>query len=220
MADVLFDWPTAAKFGRVVPKSKFTEQSMMNAGLREKFKTEVQKIVWECKLAEPTTRLKATAAVPEIQVFRIEAKSGDVSEGVLAAIDRFVLFPVVFEIISGDMTRTVAAYKTVGSGAPKQSAYFSSSWVPNREPRAPMPIAIDLPALYEALLGALMPVARRSGETVSDAAARMEQIKKVQREISSLERKLSAEPQLNRKIELRRQIHTSTATLKSLTDPS
>jgi hypothetical protein len=78
---------------------------------------------------------------------------------------------------------------------------------------------LDLPTLYEALLISLLPVATRRGESVSHATDRMDQARKLKHEIATLEKKLRTEPQLNRKIELRRQIKERTAVLTELTAP-
>ena len=48
----------------------------MPAAVREKFVAEVQRITWAYKLAENTINLPGTSAVPEIQVFQIDAKGG------------------------------------------------------------------------------------------------------------------------------------------------
>ena len=79
MTGGLYRWPEAARFGRVVPKSKFYEQGTVPAAVREKFVSEVQRITWAYKLAENTINLPGTSAVPEIQVFQIDAKGRDVS---------------------------------------------------------------------------------------------------------------------------------------------
>lgn len=49
---------------------------------------------------------------------------------------------------------------------------------------------------------------------MSDVAARLQAVRKLEREVASLERKLRAEPQLNRKVELRRALKTKQAELK------
>lgn len=215
---VLFSWPVSTAFGRAVPKTKFYEHGNVRTALREKFIDEVQRITWAYKLADDTVRLRGTAAVPEIQVFAIEAKGSDVSDDVLSAIDRAIHFPIVFEVLSGERVRTVAAQKSLGGKTPTIGAYFTTEWQPADAPRRPMPAALDLPSLYEAILSALLPVAVRAGETVSEASARIDHARRLEREIAALERKLRAEPQLNRKIELRRQIKERTAVLTDLAD--
>lgn len=213
MTDVLYRWPAAAKFGRRVPKEKFYAAGSVSGTVRERFVAEVQQINWAFKLAESTINLPATDAVPEIQIFQIEAKGEDVSESVLAAIDKSIPFPIVFEISRGEHsaphTRMVAAQKQVGSSAAKQSAYYSTTWLQHDAKRQSLPTAITLPALYAALLNPLLPLNARAGEDLSAVAVRLRTVQSLEREIASLERKLRNEPQLNRKIELRRTLKTT-----------
>lgn len=216
---VLFRWPAAAKFGKAVPKTKFYEHGNVRIGLRERFVHDIQRITWAYKLADDTVHLRGTTAVPEIQVFTVEAKGADVPNDVLTAIDKTVHFPVIFEIAGGDRVRTAAAQKTLHGKTPTIGAYFTTHWQPVETPRQPLPTAVDLPSLYEAILRLLLPVDTRAGETVSEATRRLGRIRQLQREISALEKKLRTEPQLNRKIELRRQIKDRTAVLSQLADP-
>lgn len=211
MTDILYRWPEAANFGRRVPKEKFYEHGTVSTAVREKFINEVQRITWAYKLAETTINLPGTSAVPEIQVFTIDAKNDYVSEGVLGAIDKAIPFPIIFEIArhrEQPEVRMVAAHKQLGTGAPKLSAYYSTGWQPGDTSRQALPTAITLPALYAALLQPLTPITARPGEEVSDVADRLAAVRKLEREVASLERKLRTEPQLNRKVELRRTLKT------------
>lgn len=216
MSDVLYRWPPSAAVGRAVPKTKFYEHGNVSNALREKFVDDVKKVTWAYKLADATIRLKGSPAVPEIQVFTVETKGENVDDDVLAAIDRSVPFPIFFEVTNVDVVRTVAAPKALGGSTPKVGAYFSSVWIPADAPRTALPTAIDLPALHEAMLASLLPVSARRGESVSEAAARMDAAKKLGREIVALERRLRTEPQLNRKVELRRQLKDRQAALAAL----
>jgi hypothetical protein len=215
-APALYRWPSAAQFGRVVPKTKFYEHGNVGTALREKFVEDVQRITWAYKLAESTIRLKGTDTVPEIQVFIVETKGGDVGDDVLTAIDKSVHFPIIFEVFKGDKVRAVAAHKTLVGTTPKVGAYFTTAWFPLAATRTPLPTVIDLAGLYEALLASLLPVVSRRDESVSDAIDRMGRVKKLGREITALERKLRTEPQLNRKVELRRELKDRQAALASL----
>ena len=222
MTDILYRRPEAAKFGRRVPKEKFYEHGTVSSAVREKFINEVQRITWAYKLAEATINLPSTPAVPEIQVLTIDAKTDDVSEAVLGAIDKAIPFPIIFEIARqrGERpeVRTVAAHKQLGTGAPKLSAYYSTAWQPGDTRRQALPTAITLPALYAALLQPLTPLAARPGEEMSEVADRLAAVRKLEREVASLERKLRAEPQLNRKVGLRRTLKTKQHELTELVE--
>ncbi|WP_419817614.1 DUF4391 domain-containing protein [Glaciibacter flavus] len=213
----LYRWPASAEVGRPVPKTKFYEHGNVSATLRQKFVDDVQRITWAYKLADATIHLAGSAAVPEIQVFTIETKGTDVADDVLAAIDKSVHYPLFFEISGPERVRIVAAQKTLGGKTPRVGTYFSTGWAPVDSPRLPLPTAIDLPGLYEAILAGLLPMQTRDGETVSAATDRMNEAHRLQREIATLEKRLRAEPQLNRKIDLRKQLKERQATLAEMT---
>ncbi|GAA3361974.1 DUF4391 domain-containing protein [Saccharopolyspora gregorii] len=224
MTGLLYRWPHAGRFGRVVPKTKFYEHGQVSTSVRDKFVAEVQRIVWAYKLAESTINLAGTTEVPEIQVFRIDAKHDDVSEAVLNAIDKAVKTPIIFEIsrcVEGlRQARTVAAHKELGSRIPKLGTYYTGDWQPADADRHAPPTAIDLAALHTALLEPLIPLAARPGEGLSGMTARLERTRKVEREIAALERRIRSEPQLNRKVELRRTLKAKRDELANLTSPN
>jgi len=218
MTDLLYRWPSKAAFDRVVPKAKFFESGTVSTAVRQKFVVEVRRITWSYKLADSTINLPGDSKVPEIQVFTIDAKGADISEVVLGAIDKAVKTPIIFEIIEADESdgrvRMTAAHKQLGAGAPKLGNYYTTGWQPGCVERQPLPTAITLSALYTALLSPLTPVVARPGEEVSEVAARLEAVRKLEREIAALQRKIRTEPQLNRKVELRRTLKCKQAELE------
>lgn len=220
MTDLLYRWPAAAKFGSRVPKEKFYGRATGTKGVRERFVSEIQRITWSHKLAEATINLPGSPTVPEIQVFQLDAKGTDIADAVLTAIDRAIPYPIVFEITRGErggrLIRTVAAHKQLGTGKPKLGAYYSTGWQPEDAQRTALPAAITLPDLYTALLNPLAPAPARAGESVSEVADRLKTVGKLEREIAALQRKLRTEPQLNRKIGLRRTLKTKQAELTAL----
>ncbi|HJF15941.1 MAG TPA: DUF4391 domain-containing protein [Enteractinococcus helveticum] len=218
MPDLLYQWPSAAYFGRRVPKEKFYERANVNTALREIFVAEIDHVVWAYDLAQTTINLVGTDEVPDIAVFQVKAKGSDVSEQVLSAVDRSMPRPLIFEInrdVAGKReTRMVAAHKQIGAGAPKISQYFSTSWQHADTERQPLPTAITLPALYTALLEPLTEIEVQTGESMAAVADRLKAVGKLEREIKALERKLNNEKQFNRKIELRRTLKSKQAQLE------
>lgn len=218
MGDVLYLWPDAARVERRVPKERFYEQGTVSASTRERFVSEVGRITWAYKLADATINLPDSVSVPEIQVFRIEAKDKDVSDHVLSAIDKAIPSPIIFELVreaeGKRQTRVVAAHKQPGLNAPKITQHFSSDWISAVEARQPLPTAISLAALYAALLEPLTEVEVRPGEGMSEVADRLKEVGKLEREITALQRKIKNEKQLNRRIELRRTLKAKESLLE------
>lgn len=208
VADLLYQWPSAARVNIRISKEKLYEHGQAPTAVREKFVSEVQRITWGYKLAEATINLPGSGAVPEIQVFEIDAKADDVSELILMTIDNAIPFPIIFEVYreyaTGRQVRMVAAHKQLGAGAPKLSSYYSTSWLNNKAVRRPLPTAISLHSLYSGLIAPLIPVKTRPGEDAAEIGARLRAVQKLEREVAALERKMCNEPQFNRKVELHR----------------
>lgn len=217
MTDILYQWPAGARFGARIPKERFYERTASTAALREKFVAEVNRISWAYKLAAETINLPGSSEVPEIEVVQVDAKANDISPQVLASIDKAIPNPVIFEIHRGDphggAVRMTAAHKPAGSPAPKPNAYFSTGWIRSDAPRTSLPTAITMAALYSALIGPLTPLAPRSGESPAIVAVRLDTVRRLEREVNALERKLRSEPQLNRKVSLRRELIAKQAEL-------
>jgi len=223
-ANLLYRWPSAARFGRVVPKTKFYEHARVSPAARDRFVTEIQRITWAYKLADATIHLRGTAAVPEIQIFEIDAKGDEITDATLATIDKAVQSPIIFELrrTVDDATQTsmAAAYKRLGGKTPQLAGYVRTEWRPADIGRVPLPQALALPGLYAALLVPLLPVAPLAGEPLAATTERVERKAKLEREIAALDRRLRNEPQLNRKVELRRQIQARKDDLATVLDPS
>ena len=94
--------PKSAAFGRVLPKNKIYEHGSPSIAVKALFVRQVERIIWQYKLAPETINITSTKAVPEIQIFRIALKSGELKEDVLGCIDRSIQFPIIFELYYED----------------------------------------------------------------------------------------------------------------------
>lgn len=205
----LINYPQQAAFGRTLPKSKIYEHSGAKTKLKELFVLQVEQIIWQYKLAPETINLPARTEVPEIQVFCIQLKTPEVHYDILRCVDGAVQFPVVYELRYGQgeqaRTKVVAAHKRPSESDSRLwvlSSYFATDWLPASTPRAPMPIALDLAKLYEALLHRLLPMNARAQESIGDLVARVELTAAKRREVERTASKLAKERQFNRKIEI------------------
>jgi hypothetical protein len=86
----------------------------------------------------------------------------------------------------------------------KTGAHHSTGWMPEGHIRCPLPTAITLSVLYAGILDPLLPVAARTGESPAQMATRLQIVANLEREVSASERRMRNEPQLNRKLEIRK----------------
>lgn len=237
---ILYDWPRAAAFGRVIPKSKIYEHAGANTGLKDLFVREVDQIVWSHKLAPETVNLAATKQVAEIQVFRITARTATLDRDVLRAIDKAIPFPLIFEVAHGGRVRLAAAYKRPSEADSARwvvGDYFQGDWLPEGAARAPLPVALNMGALYERLLEPLvvsqtarlvpgMGEASQTPFTPADAERpvsleeRIAQAEAIERQVRAVERikaRLAREKQFNKRVAINAELRAAREELKRLT---
>jgi len=230
----LFDYPARTALGRVVPKTRIYAAGKPGRRVRDKIAQQVARIVWQYKLAPETLNLKASRAVPEIQVFTLALKPSGVTEelpdDILRCIDRAIGFPLIFELTASredgaarDQLRVAASYKRrneAEAGKWVVGEYFATEWLPADAPRAPLPVALDLAQLYEQMLRQLIPLPGRKGESIEALVERHRELAVKQRDCRRLEARLHREKQFNRKIELNRQLRELMAELSALREPT
>jgi len=220
---VLFDYPTKARFGRKIPKSKLYENASANTKLKDKFVNQIEKIVWQYKLAPNTLNLDATNKVPEIQVFDIFLKTKEVDQALLEVIDKAIPLPIIFQIHKGNKVKIKAAYKRPSESANNKwviESYFESEWLDKDVVKQPMPQALDLGKLYEQLLKSLMPVevtSSKTTQTLDEQVGIINQINSLQKDLDKLNSKYKKEKQRNRQFEINKQIKLKQKELNQLT---
>ena len=218
----LYQYPPQTALKRVIPKTRIYDGANASTALRDRFVREVDQIIWAHKLAPETLNLPATAAVPEIQVFRVTLKGDVLHDDILRAVDRAIPFPLMFEVVEGDRVQPAAAYKRPSEaerGKWVLSDLLRGDWVAQDSPRQPLPVAVNMGALYDRMLSALMPIAPVPGEDVETRLARLAPIRAKEREIAQLQSKLKRESQFNIKVTLHGQLAEAQAAFDHMKDP-
>lgn len=236
----LYVWPTAAAFGRVVPKSKIYEHAETGAALKDLFVREVDQIVWTHKLAPETINLAATKAVSEIQVIRLDQRVPVLDREVLRAIDRAIPYPLLFELVHDNRIQLVAAHKRPSEANAARwviGDYYESAGVPKDTVRVPLPLALNMAGLYEQLLSLLvedhtarlvpslgeMEQAAFAGAPeatplkLADQLALAEAVRSKTREIERIAARLKREPQYNKRVAINAELRDAKQELMRLT---
>src|SRR6267142_2230803 len=117
----LFAYPKRAAFGRNLPKTKIYENTQLTTTVRNKFVSQIEKIVWQYKLAPGTVNLPSKKSAPEIEVFTITLRTREIGIEVLRAIDTAIPFPIIYELIFDERVKVAAAFK-------RPSEADSSKW--------------------------------------------------------------------------------------------
>ena len=214
-----FDYPKAAEFGRVLPKSKIYENANASAKLRQLFVDQVDQIVWKFKLAPETINLDPTKSVAEVQVFYIKLRVPELHEDILRAIDKAIPFPIIFELIHDGKRKVAASYKRPSEADHAKwviSEYFDTGWEAEDNPRKPLPSALNLGRLYDSLIGALIPPDSDLSEPISVRVEHLESIRAKKREVERIKARLGRERQFNKRVAINAELRDATNELISL----
>lgn len=218
----LFAYPKQAAFGRNLPKTKIYENTQLTATMRDKFIRQIEKIVWQYKLAPETVNLPSKKSAPEIEVFTITLRTRDIGIEVLRAIDNAIPFPIIYELIFDGRVKVAAAFKRPSEADSLKwvtDIYFESDWQKIDARRKPLPVALDVAGLYEQILRELMPVQPRPGENIAEQVQRVGVIRGKRTEAAKLEARLKKEKQFNRRVEYNAQLRSLKKEIEVLSKP-
>ena len=219
MISTLYTYPKQAHYGRVLPKNKIYEHGSLSPALKALFIQQVERIVWQYKLAPETINLPAKPGVQEIQIFDIHLKTAELNHDVLRCIDKAIPLPIIYELHYDNRIQPIATYKRPNEADNSKwviDTYFPGDWQPSDTPRQPLPIALDLQGLYEQLLRNLIPLPQREHETLRQQVERFNLLQSKQTEYQKQQARLNKEKQFNRKVELNAQLRHIKTELEQL----
>ncbi len=205
----MFSFPAKAEFNRVLPKVKIYANAKPSKSVKAKFVSQISEIVWKYKMSPETTNLAARDGVTEIQVFEITLKEPELGTDVLSVIDKAIPYPIFFRLRYEERVKGMAAFKRPaadGSGKWLIEEYFETDWKNDVVPLMPLPVALDLKALYEQMLFAYSDLLPRAGEALEALVERVRMVRKFRRDLRALESRMNSEKQFNRKVELNAQV--------------
>jgi len=215
----VFLYPAKAAFNRVLPKTKIYANAKPSKAIKDKFVSQISEIVWKYKLSPDTTNLAARDGFTEIQIFEIILKESELGIDVLGVIDKAIPYPIFFRLRHEERVKGVAALKRLaadGSGKWLVEDYFETDWSDVVPPITPLPVALDLKALYEQMLFTYIDLPPRDGEALETLVERVKMIRRCRRELRALEAKMSSEKQFNRKVELNGKVRAIQSQLREL----
>ena len=159
---------------------------------------------------------------------------------VLRAIDKAIPFPLIFEVAHGGRVRLAAAYKRPSEADSARwvvGDYFQGDWLPEDAPRIPLPVALNMGALYERLLEPLVagqtarlvpgigeapqtPVTPSEADrpvSLEERIAQAEAIKAQTREVERIKARLGRAKQFNKRVAINAELRAAKQELDRLT---
>lgn len=199
--------PAATEFNRRIPKQKFYENLTVTPALKRVFIDQIKLIYWRNKLAPTTLNISAGEQVTELEVFEIQLKEPALDEAVLRQIDREVPYHILFVLTCGGRAQAWIGYKQAaasGANAFKVDTYYHTDWMPEGE----LSLRLDgltTDAVYESFVRQIAGDKLGAVDTAENLQASVDRSKEredLKKRIAALQKKIWAEKQLNRQVEM------------------
>ncbi len=202
MVDLNF--PQSTKVGKPVPKNAFYKHLEVNAKIKQHFVDDVARIDWLYKLAPSTLNVADGTAVHEIVVFSAVLKSKDCPDDVFLFIDQNMPRHVVFILEYENRYKVLLNYKAWKDGQNGQFRIvktFATGWLAIEQLSLPVE-GQTMDAVYEAMVGRVSGFGTTKSADTRHIIELESLIAKGKRDVENLQKRIRAERQLNRQMEL------------------
>jgi len=194
---------------KFIAKTKFYEKASLSSKLKAEFTNKIQRITLTHQLIEKTTNISKTDKVEAILIFEIELKQQIIPKNILKIIDKEISSPILFVFVyKNNFTYGI----TLKENNITQN-YYLSEW--NQDIHFDF-TGIDLEKVYQKLIKAFITnEAENSGDfdTIIDTDNK---IKRLEKEIETLNSKIRKEQQFNRKVDLNKTLLENQKQLQSI----
>jgi hypothetical protein len=202
--------PKSTEFNKRIPKQKFYENLTVSPALKRVFVDQIRVIYWRNKIAPSTVNISAGEEVTELEVFEVQLNQPTLDEAVLRQIDKEIPYHILFVLTYEDKAQAWIGFKEAtasGTNAFKVSRYYHTDWMPVEELSLRL-TGLNMDTVYEGFVrqiaGDLLQDAPM--ETLKDSVEKAEQKAALEKQIAALQVKIRKEKQLNRQVEMNREL--------------
>ena len=203
--------PKTTEFNKRIPKQKFYENMDISPALKKIFVEQVRIIYWKNKIAASTTNLAAGTDVTELEVFEVRLSSPVLDDSLLRQIDKEIPYHILFLLEYQGKYQAWIGYKEAaasGNKAFKVNGYYHTEWLVEDE--LPLKLeGLNVDAVYENFVRQIAGdklKTEAAGESLKESVARDEQKQALQKQIATLQAKISKEKQLNKQMQMNNEL--------------
>jgi Domain of unknown function (DUF4391) len=187
-------FPSKATVGRIMPKEAFYKRLNLSSELREKFVSDVKRIVMEYKLAPDTLNVEKGGEISEILVLSIDLKKKDMDYRIVESIARQNPHKLLFLLKFLDQGQFVLYY----------SKLYKTRWIPLTDLRLDAR-GLNLDNIWEGFIEQIalqMDIPAKECLSIAEKLKKQDTILKLQKEIEKLDRLSRNEKQPKKRFEL------------------
>ena len=214
----MLDFPPSTVFNKWVPKKKFYENLSISSRIEKQFVTEIESVYWTHKLSPETLNVSPGTRVTEIEVFEVNLKEQQVSNNLIATIDREIPYHLVFVLRYEGRAQLMISYKEESKSREdkfKVDSYYRTDWI-DYEKLTLRIEGLDLDRIYENFISQIAgdDLNLEKAEDIRDAVMIAKERDRLETYITKLEAKIRKEKQFNFQLELNQELRKAKEKLK------
>lgn len=191
----MITFPKKAAVGRIMPKEAFYKRLTLSSNVREKFVSDVKRIVLDYKLSADTLNVEKGSEIPEILMLSIDLKKQEMDDRIVENIARQNAHKLLF----------LLKFQEQGQLALYYHKLYKTSWMPLEELKLDAQ-GLNLDSIWEGFIEqiALQVEAVPADDrlSVDEKLLKQEKILKLQKEMEKLERLSRKEKQPKKRFDL------------------
>jgi hypothetical protein len=214
----VLDFPPSTVFNKWVPKKKFYENLSISSRIEKQFVTEIESVYWTHKLSPETLNVNPGIRVTEIEVFEVNLKEQQVSDNLIATIDREIPYHLVFVLRYSGKAQLMISYKEESKSREdkfKVDSYYRTDWTDYDKLTLSIE-GLDLDRIYENFISQIAgdELNLEKAEDIRDAVMIAKERDRLETYITKLEAKIRKEKQFNFQLELNQELRKAKEKLK------
>lgn len=187
--------PADTEMKKQLPKSLVYTKFRMNSAAQEKFDADISKMFIANEISERSVKIASGENVKTIFIIYVQLKSKDFDEKNIILLSKLIPQNVVFVLEYGEMSK-LAVY---------HSKLMQTEWQDNSSLSISLK-GITLDSVWDGIITQIGDFTIENGNTLDEQIISNEEKAKLQKEIEMLTKKMNAEKQPNKKLELLQKI--------------
>ncbi len=214
----MLDFPPSTVFNKWVPKKKFYENLSISNRIEKQFVTEIESVYWTHKLSPETLNVSPGTRVTEIEVFEVNLKEQQVSDNLIATIDREIPYHLLFVLRYEGRAQLMISFKEESKSREdkfKVDSYYRTDWTDYDKLTLSIE-GLDLDRIYENFISQIAgdELNLEKAEDIRDAVMIAKERDRLESYITKLEAKIRKEKQFNFQLELNQELRKAKEKLK------
>ncbi len=198
--------PKSTEITKQLPKKAIYTKFNMNTAAKDKFDSEISKIVIVNEISPTTTTLEKGKEVSSFFVLLVSLKKKEFSENIIAQLSKLIPQNILF-ILEFEGKCKLAVYRT---------KLIQSEWISSDKCTIQLN-GLNVDTVWENIIVQIGGIQIESGNTLDEQIALDEQRKKLQKDIDRLEKLARVEKQPKKKFEIVQEVQSLQKELLKLT---